>query len=236
MVLKRAILAISNLSKAREFYGEILGLKIQESDRGLYISNGTLELIEDKAKHPAGTYVYHIALRVPNRPALGAFLKRILEFEEVIEGFADHLVSEAIYLRDFDRIGIEIYVDKPKDQWPRDNDGNIIMDTQHLDVKNLLQIASARPTTTVELGHIHMRTTKLEEVEEFYKGLGFRTTGHWIGAIFMAYGDYHHHIAFNNWPIPRPKDGTGLLEIRLLLPIKCIDPLGIELIRESIVD
>jgi catechol 2,3-dioxygenase len=65
------------------------------------------------------------------------------------------------------------------------------------------------------------------------KELGFKTTGYWMGAIFMACGDYHHHIAFNNWPLPQPKEGTGLLELRMLsLHGKRIDPLGVELIGE----
>jgi catechol 2,3-dioxygenase len=232
MIFKRAVLAVSNLSKAREFYNEILGLNIQESERGLYVNN-ILELVEGRAKHPPGTYIYHVALKMSSRPALGTFLKRILNFEEIIEGFADHLVSEAIYLKDFDGIGVEIYVDKPKEQWPRDDKGNIIMDTHYLDIKNLLQIANSQSITTIELGHVHMRTTRLKEAEEFYKELGFKTTGYWMGAIFMAYGDYHHHIAFNNWPLPQPKEGTGLLELRMLsLHGKRIDPLGVELIGE----
>jgi len=228
MVLKTAVLAVSSLKDAAEFYGKILGLEVKQRGEGLCVGDCPLMLVEGASRHPEGSYLYHVALRVPDRRSLGAVLRRALEFEEVVEGFADHLVSESLYVRDFDGIGIEIYADKPRDAWPRKN-GGYAMDTLPLDVRSLLRDAGARPGG-LELGHIHMRTADVEAAERFYNDLGFKTTYRWRGAVFLAYGDYHHHFAFNPWPVPQPRGGAGLLEVRLGLEIDVVDPLGVRLV------
>lgn len=228
MVLKTAVLAVSNLRDAAEFYGKILGLEINQRGRELCIGDCPLKLVEGIARHSEDSYLYHVALKVPNRKSLGAVLRRAMEFEEIVEGFADHLVSESIYFRDFDGIGVEIYVDRPREMWPKIK-GGYKMDTLPLDVRSLLREAGIRPSG-LELGHIHMRVANLEEVERYYNSLGFRTTYRWRNAVFLAYGDYHHHFAFNSWRIPRPREGVGLLEVRLELNVDVFDPLGTRIV------
>ncbi|WP_148682903.1 VOC family protein [Pyrobaculum ferrireducens] len=228
-MLRSAVLAVSSIRDAAEFYGRILGLETKMVGDVLCVGDCVLRLVEGEARHPEGSYVYHVALRLRDRRALGAVLKRVLEFEEVVDGFADHLVSESIYVRDFDGIGVELYVDKPKEAWPRMPDGGVAMDTLPLDVKSLLREAGGAPGE-VELGHIHMRTIDVEKAEKFYGAIGFKTTYRWRGAVFMACGDYHHHLAFNSWPLPQPRRGRGLLEIHLGMEICAVDPLGVKIV------
>ena len=227
-MLKSATLAVSSLKDAEEFYGKILGLEVEKRGGALCVGGCALRLVEGEARHPPGTYLYPVALLLPDRRSLGAVLRRVLEFEEVVEGFADHLVSESVYVRDFDGIGVELYVDKPRDLWRRDRQGYVSMDTLPLDVRALLSDAGVAPGRP-RLGHVHMRTDKVAEAERFYAALGFRVTGRWRGAVFMAYGDYHHHLAFNSWPVQPPREGAGLLRLELGLAVCGVDPLGVEL-------
>lgn len=225
MVLKYATLAASSLKDAEEFYKKILGLETRLVGDVLCVGDCVLKIVEGTAGHPQGTFPYHVALRLPDRRGLGAVLRRVLEFEEVVEGFADHLVSESIYVRDFDGIGVELYVDKPREQWRIDERRHVVMDTLPLDVRRLLSEAGPSPGRPA-LGHVHMRTDKVGEAERFYAGLGFRVTGRWMGAVFMAYGDYHH-LAFNAWPLQPPRRGAGIVEIGVEIAVDSTDPLGV---------
>jgi len=175
-------------------------------------------------------YVYHIAILVSSRRVLGAVLENILRNWDRIEGYADHLVSEAVYLRDPDDIGVEIYSDRDRSTWPLDDKGFVAMDTQPLDIEDLIlhgRRSGAKPgvDSGALIGHIHLRGSSPEAGARFYRDtLGMRITGTWFGARFLAYGDYHHHIAINSWPIPRPREGSGLksFAIRKEVPVTAI--------------
>jgi catechol 2,3-dioxygenase len=125
------------------------------------------------------------------------------------DGFADHLVSESLYLRDPENNGIEIYRDRPMEEWPRDSEGHLIMDTLPLDLQSLLseinedESKNAIPFPTGgRIGHIHLRVTNLERSIKFYhEKLGLDLTVDWrlMGAAFLSKGGYHHHIGINTW-------------------------------------
>jgi catechol 2,3-dioxygenase len=125
------------------------------------------------------------------------------------DGFADHLVSESLYLRDPENNGIEIYCDRPVEEWPRDSEGHLIMDTLPLDLQSLLSeinedgSKNAIPFPTGgRIGHIHLRVTNLERSIRFYhEKLGLDLTVDWrtMGAAFLSEGGYHHHIGINTW-------------------------------------
>jgi catechol 2,3-dioxygenase len=161
--------------------------------------------------------LYHFALVVPDRPALGAIFRRLIDLREPFEGMADHLVSEALYIRDPEGNGIELYRDRPKQEWSYLPDGQVRMVSDPIDSDGILGSAGAASPLDPEtrLGHIHLHVYDLAATELFFTGeLGLSRTAHIPGALFFAAGDYHHHVGSNTWApaavIP-PSDATGLL-------------------------
>ena len=145
-------LRVSNLQSAIAFYSEILGFRVTQK-----YGNGAAFLAAGDYHHhvglntweslgatppPAGhTGLYHSAFLYPDRKALADVLARVVAAGIPIDGAADHGVSEAIYLRDPDQNGVEIYCDKPQSEWPRDAQGNLQMVNDRLDLNALLAIA-----------------------------------------------------------------------------------------------
>jgi len=158
--------------------------------------------------HSAG--LYHFAILVPDRKSLASTYLALRDSGEEYDGFADHLVSESLYLRDPENNGIEIYRDRPSKEWQRDSDGHIMMDTLPLDLDSLVseelnkeerENAKAFPNGA-RIGHIHLRVTNLEKSIKFYHDkLGLDITATWssMGAAFLSAGGYHHHIGMNTW-------------------------------------
>jgi catechol 2,3-dioxygenase len=146
------------------------------------------------------------------------------------DGFADHLVSESLYLHDPEHNGIEIYRDKPRNQWQYDTEGHIIMDTLPLDLKSLLSELNKDETKNItflngaKIGHMHLRVTNLERSSRFYQKLGFDITADWnaLGASFLSAGGYHHHIGMNTWHSlngkAHVKDESGLDVFMIRVP------------------
>ena len=134
--------------------------------------------------------LYHYAILLPDRPALGRFLRHLSELDERA-GMSDHFVSEALYLTDPDGLGIEVYADRPRSAW-RYEDRQLTMTTIPLDVEALLHAAggerwSGMPSGTV-LGHVHLFVADLERAAAFYHaGLGLdKTVWSYPGALFMS--------------------------------------------------
>lgn len=164
--------------------------------------------------HSAAAGLFHFAILVPDRKSLASTYLAVKNSGIQYDGFADHLVSESLYLRDPEDNGIEIYCDRPSNEWPRDTEGHIMMDTLPLDLNSLLaeinydnkgeqrNNAKAFPTGA-RIGHIHLRVTNLERSIKFYhEKIGLDITVDWssMGAAFLsAGGRYHHHIGMNTW-------------------------------------
>lgn len=214
-------LIVKNIDLSLAFYKEVLGFEAVDVEGLVCLtpretSRCIIYLEEGQLRPDRENYIYHFALLIPNRADLGALLEKILGRWDKVEGHADHLVSEAIYLRDPDNIGVEIYSDREKEKWSRDPRGYVVMDTLPLDIEDLVLFGrrfggkNHVPNNTV-FGHIHLRSSSPGQASRFYSEmLGMRITGIWFGARFLAYGDYHHHVAINNWPIPTPSPGSGL--------------------------
>jgi catechol 2,3-dioxygenase len=141
-------LKVSDLDRAIEFYRDVLGFELQQrmGDQAAFLSAGgyhhhiglnTWESKGGSPPPPGTTGLYHLAIRFPDRKALAQTLKRVVEARIPI-GASDHGVSEAIYFSDPDGNGIEIYRDRPKEEWPRTADGEVAMVTAALDVQGLL--------------------------------------------------------------------------------------------------
>jgi catechol 2,3-dioxygenase len=175
---------------------------------------------------PAGGRLglYHVALLLPDRPSLGSFLLHLSALGQRA-GASDHLVSEAIYLRDPDGLGIEVYADRPRDSWSV-QDGELRMESLPLDGADVARAAqgarwSALPAGT-RVGHVHLHIGDLDEASAFYHdGLGFdRMVWSYPGALFLSAGGYHHHLGLNTWAVGgTPTDSDArLLDWEIALP------------------
>ena len=143
-------LKVADLERALNFYVNILGFQLTQryGNQAAFVSAGgyhhhiglnTWESEAGSAPPPGSTGLYHLAILYPTRAALADALQRLLDNNIPLEGAADHGVSEALYLRDPDNNGVELYYDRPPDQWPRTPDRQINMYTRPLDLANLLK-------------------------------------------------------------------------------------------------
>lgn len=229
-----ATLRVADEKRALELYCGIIGLKDAGRDGGKIAlgAGGTpflfLEVAEGVVPRPRRglTGLYHIAILLPDRAALGSAIAR-LTHAGIKLGAADHDVSEAIYLYDADGNGLEIYRDRPREEWPWEN-GLMKMGNAPLDFEAVLAEGSREepdehvPAGT-HIGHVHLQVASLAEAEKFYAGvLGFTKTATLPGALFVAAGSYHHHIAANVWDSrdapPPPENMAGLVEFAVELP------------------
>ncbi len=142
-------LKVADLERAVRFYTEVLGFDLVQryGSGAAFLSAGgyhhhiglnTWESAGGKPPAPGATGLYHVAILFPHRKALANALRRLVEANWPLEGAADHGVSEAIYLRDPDENGLELYVDRSREEWPRRQDGELEMYTRRLDLQALL--------------------------------------------------------------------------------------------------
>ncbi|WP_226481186.1 VOC family protein [Natrinema amylolyticum] len=245
----RTALSVADRAAMIEFYRDIVGLRVRNRDetRATLGTGETplLELLEDPSTEQRGereTGLYHNAFRVPSREALGSALARIRD-RWSLEGASDHGVSEALYCTDPEGNGVEIYRDRPRDAWPRTEDGSIRAAGGPLDLADLAAAAddgtgSNGPQLVPDgttLGHVHLEVSSLEAARSFYaETLGFDVSMSFApGACFFAAGGYHHHIGVNTWgERSTPADGLGLEWFELLVP----DADAIDAIRERLID
>lgn len=212
-------LRVGSLATVTPFYRR-LGLSVDHGDQHAWLrtEDGTalvsLEEVADAPdRHAEDAGLFHFAIRVPDRGALGDVLERIRDTDLELTGASDHLVSEALYLRDPEGNGVEVYRDRPRDNWPMTDDGLIDMDSLSLDLPDLH--AAARGTTHIpqgtDMGHIHLEVTDLASAEEFYVDtVGMNVRARYpVQASFLAAGDYHHHIGLNTWNGRTRPAGTG---------------------------
>jgi catechol 2,3-dioxygenase len=145
-------LKVADLERALAFYCGVLGFELKQryGRRAAFVAMGGyhhhigLNTWESEGGSPpprGSTGLYHFAILYPSRAALADALQRLIAAKVPLEGASDHGVSEALYLRDPDGNGVELYWDRPQDAWPRDRDGELAMDTRPLDVDALLREA-----------------------------------------------------------------------------------------------
>ena len=146
-------LKVANLERALAFYHTLLGFSITQrlGDSAAFLSAGgyhhhiglnTWESAAGQPPQPGTTGLYHLAILYPTRSSLAQALQQVLAAGIHLDGAADHGVSEALYLRDPDQNGVELYWDRPQAEWPRNAAGELAMYTQALNLTNLLEAAS----------------------------------------------------------------------------------------------
>jgi catechol 2,3-dioxygenase len=225
-------LTIGDVSRSVRFYEAHLGFLVhQRDDRGARLGAGAADLLvltqcEQAPRVRGTTGLYHFAILVPTRADLARALRRLIETETVMQGAADHGVSEALYLADPDGNGIEIYRDRPRSEWPFVG-GHLQMGADPLDFDRLLAedgttgAGLARGTT---IGHVHLHVSRLDAAHRFYVDvLGFELMQRYgPSALFVAAGGYHHHVGLNTWAgvgaPPPPPGAIGLKHFDVVLP------------------
>lgn len=227
-------LAVADLERSIDYYRRRLGMELleQEGRRATLGAGGRrlLELEERSGakRDPDAADLFHFALRVASRPALARQLARLVATDTRLTGASDHSVSEALYLRDPDGHGVELYRDRPRETWYRE--GRVHMGTSALDLDDLLKDAPGGagdrdgldPDTVI--GHVHLETLDLARAKAFYVDrLGLDVTTERPGATFMSKGGYHHHVAVNTWgnklrPAQDHPGRLGMLWFEIQLP------------------
>jgi catechol 2,3-dioxygenase len=231
-------LTVADLARSVAFYSEALGFTVLERDgRAATLgAAGTplLLLAERPGARPwplnrdSYTGLYHFAILLPARADLGRWLRHWLGLGLPLPGQGDHLVSEALYLQDPDGNGIEVYRDRPRDEWTW-VDGQVQMATDPIDLRGLLREAerAGAPWTGLpagtRLGHVHLQVGDIARAAAFYHDvLGFDIMARMPSALFVSAGGYHHHIGLNTWhsrgASPAPAGTAGLRFFTIDLP------------------
>ena len=178
-----------------------------------------------RPRHSTG--LFHTAFLVPSRAELARSVRRVIDAGWNFTGASDHLVSEALYLDDPEGNGIEIYRDRPREEW-RYEGGQLAMATLPLDLDSVMAELDSDDVGAgadgTRIGHVHLQVSQIPPVEAFYEGgLGLDvTTARYPGALFMSAGGYHHHIGTNTWAsanAPAPPAGSrGLRRYTVVVP------------------
>lgn len=223
-------LRVSSLDSVLPFYRDGIGFDVERDgdDAGLMAGDQPLLMLHEESdaleRPPEAAGLFHVAVRVPDRGMLADVLDRIRKSDVTVMGASDHLVSEALYLRDPEGNGIEVYCDRPREEWQWTAAGDIEMDTLPLDLDDLREIGSETPSLPAgtDVGHIHLEVTDLTRSETFYRDtLGLRVqTRYGDEATFLAAGDYHHHVGLNTWNHRQSPavDTRGLDWFQLVVP------------------
>ncbi|HEY7197270.1 MAG TPA: VOC family protein [Gaiellaceae bacterium] len=228
-------LTVADLARSVGYYETAIGLEtLERADGRATLGAGPaplLVLAEEPGAGPVrgATGLYHFALLVPGRADLARWLAHAARDRVQLTGLSDHFVSEAIYLRDPDHHGIEIYADRPREVWA----GKVMerMTTLPLDVDSLLgELADPEsapfdglPSGTA-MGHVHLKVAEIPETVRFYRDIvGLDVTAA-LGnqAAFFSAGGYHHHIGGNTWESsgggPPPPGSAALRHATMVLP------------------
>ncbi|GAB4423451.1 MAG: VOC family protein [Anaerolineae bacterium] len=228
-------LTVSNLERSLAYYQTALGFRLHRcAGDTAYLGAGGPDLLAlterpGAVRHRCTTGLYHFAILVPSRQELAQVIKRVAETRTPVQGASDHLFSEALYLGDPDGNGIEIYRDRPREQWPCNAQGALQSDTLPLDFEGIL---SELPSSSelwlglhsqTVLGHMHLHVCNLPETLTFYRDvLGFELMIDWNSALFFSTGGYHHHLGVNIWGTqgasPAPPESVGLRYFTIHLP------------------
>lgn len=254
----RVRLQVGNLGLSVSYYETVLGMRVLKStdttaELGPHGEDRVLvELTEKKGVRTVPRRgllgLYHFAVLLPDRAALGRFVAHLSEIG-AYAGMSDHLVSEAVYLTDPDGLGIEVYADRPRETWSA-RDKQLEMTTKPLDVNGVVAAAGGKkwdgmPAGT-KIGHVHFYVGDIDQAAAFYHaGLGMdKIVWNYPGALFMSAGGYHHHVGVNTWAAgatPASDDDARLLDWELFVPdssavdaaAKSIGDAGFEVSRDG---
>ena len=208
--LAEVALNVRDIENQTAFYHQLLGLEIlNQSENQVLLGAGGKPLVKliktEDTSNPKQSYgLYHMALLLPSREDLANIFKHLLDLKIPLVGGADHGYSEAIYLEDLEGNGIELYRDKPVTVWDIREDGRIIGVTEELSAQDIYELGKEIEPFAIasgtRMGHVHLSVKNSREASAFYQGslvlVDKFTIPH---ASWIASGDYHHHLAVNEW-------------------------------------
>ena len=232
-VVGAVTLRAGDLGLQRDFYERALGLTATEDGDAAELADARgRPLIKLDSSGSAGsaplqtahTGLFHTAFRYPDRASLAAAVIRMSEAEPEFQGASDHGVSEAVYFADAEGNGIELYRDRPYEEWPSAEPGSVARFTKPLDLRSLVADAAARDeVATCDVGHIHLMASDVDRTNAFYRDVVGLDERQRFGpqATFLAEGLYHHHLGANAWQsagapaAPASAPGLEAFELRL---------------------
>lgn len=225
-------LNVFDIEKQTEFYKNVIGLDVINHDLN-YADLGVdgkilLNLNKvNSSNRNKETGLYHMAFLLPSRKDLGNAFKHLINVNQRLQGASDHNYSEAIYLEDNEGNGIEIYADKPREKWERDDNGLPVGKTVAMDVSGVLALGEEIQYYTIpkgtRIGHVHLKVLDELKTTKLYQNIFPMSDKLTLPtASFIAGGDYHHHLAMNTW-----EQG---------LKVKTQDSIGLNFINMNISD
>ena len=208
--LAEAVLNVNDLARQTAFYTQVIGLEIlSQTATEVVLGAGNKPLVhlietnrEEAVKSSYG--LYHMAILLPSREDLADVFKHIAELDYPFVGAADHGYSEALYLEDLEGNGIELYRDKPVAEWDIREDGRIVGVTEELSAQEIYEMGRKVETFVIakdtRMGHIHLSVKDSHLATAFYQDVLELADKYTIpSASWIASGDYHHHLAVNEW-------------------------------------
>ena len=208
--LAEVALNVKDLARQAAFYTQMLGLEmLSQMEEEVLLGAGGKPLVHliqtDRTEAVKASYgLYHMAILLPSREDLADVFKHMAELNVPFVGAADHGYSEALYLEDPEGNGIELYRDKPVAEWDIREDGRIIGVTEELSAQEIYEMGRKvepfRIASATRMGHIHLSVRDSQVASAFYqKVLDLSDKFTVPSASWIASGDYHHHLAVNEW-------------------------------------
>jgi catechol 2,3-dioxygenase len=243
----RVRLRAGDLGRSLQLYRDLLGLRVVRDqgqqitlaapvDEQQYGGEEPQELIvleerpgvQRRPPRPRTTGLYHVALLVPSRGDLGRTILGLDNAGYPLRGMSDHAVSESLYLDDPDGNGLEIYADRPREQWPI-QDGVVQMTVEPMDIEGVIAGARGNPghwtglSPQTVVGHVHFTVSDMERAVAYYRDVvGFDVMMRIPSLTAVSAGGYHHHLNLNTWAgegAPRDsEDVAGLIAWELRVP------------------
>ncbi|WP_010286520.1 VOC family protein [Kurthia massiliensis] len=252
--IERVVIKVIDLERQTAFYEKVVGLSIVEKKQQYTTFSAgegepvllELQKVAEKMQPAISTGLFHTAFLLPDRAAFATKFFDILRnketvdspleqenrfphFERIIpiaklDSASDHGYSEAFYLSDIEGNGIEIYADRPREQWDQYPGGSNPLDFKALAPLADFDTDGKLPAGTT-VGHVHLRVDQFEDTLAFYNEvLGFEKQEVYDDVFFVGAGGYHHHVAGNTWSGDKPARPidrhSGLKEVRFLLSSK----------------
>ncbi|MFF7291510.1 VOC family protein [Microbacterium sp. NPDC008134] len=229
-------LLVRDLDAMTAYYQQAVTLDVlDQSGATATLGRGTQKIMRLRQEtdlpnaNPRGAGLYHTAILFQDQHQLASSLLSMAErVPQTFTGSADHLVSEAFYFTDPEGNGLELYHDRPREEWTVLPDGGVQMASLALDPNAFLQqwLTTDAPTSgdTAAIGHVHLQVGDIPSAKAFYVGvLGFDVTADLGSALFVSAGGYHHHIGMNTWQSagagPRAAS-LGLGDVRIVVPTR----------------